>query len=60
MSALRENGPSRFKLITSSKIFVYIYEVFSIAPRCCLYRKIERTAKFPKESIVRAVIQFVF
>ena len=44
LSTLRENGPCRLKLITSSKIFLYIYEVFSIAPRSCLYRLIERKA----------------
>ena len=32
LSTLKENGPCRFGLITSLKIFVYIYEVLSIAP----------------------------
>ena len=41
-STLRENGLRRFKFIISSKIFVYAYEVLSIAPRSCLYHKIER------------------
>ena len=30
------------KLISSPKIFVYIYEVFSTAARSCLYRIIEK------------------
>ena len=44
LSTLRENGSCRFKLITGSKTFVYIYEVLSIAPRSSLYRIIERRA----------------
>ena len=41
LSTLRENGPCRFKLIISSKTLLYIYEVFSIAPRFFLYRIID-------------------
>ena len=47
-STLRENGPCRFKLITSSKIFAYIYEVFSIAPRSSMYRIMREERQFPK------------
>ena len=60
LSTSRENGPCRFKLITSSKIFVYIYEVFSIALRSCLYCTIEEH-QFPKRKhTVKPVVQFVF
>ena len=44
LSKSRKNDPSRFQLITNSKIFLCIYEVFSIAPRFCLYCIIERRA----------------
>ena len=33
---LRENSSCKFKFISSSKIFLFIYEVLSIAPRSCL------------------------
>ena len=51
LSTLRKNVLCRFKLITSSKIFLHIYQAFSIAPRSCLHCIIERRAPIPVRAL---------
>ena len=60
LSTLRENCSCRFKLITSSKIFVYNQYCSQILSSSQILHNREKSTNFLTQSIVRAVVQFVF
>ena len=60
LSTLRENCSCRFKLIISSKNFVYIQYCSQILSSSQILHNREKSTNFLTQSIVRAVVQFVF